>query len=183
MSKSVARARPVLIVAQVALTIVLVTGASLLLRSFITIRGVDTGFESSAFNARLWLDDSYQTERAQRRFFSQLLDGVRARQGVEVAGLVDALPLSHSERMSRFEVQGFANQREQLIHTRAASPVTSKRSARYSWMAGRSLRPTTTNGRACSLSIRHSRSSTSEDDRRSVAACGFSVTRSRPGTA
>ena len=51
-----------------------------------------------------------------------MLDGIHARQGVEVAGLVDALPLSHSERMSRFEVQGFANQREQLIHTRAASP-------------------------------------------------------------
>jgi predicted permease len=122
MSNSVARARPILIVVQVALTIVLVTGAGLLLRSFVTLHRVDTGFETSAFNARLWLDDSYQAAPAQRRFFSELLDRIRARQGVEVAGLVDALPLSHSERMGRFEVQGFANQREQLIHTRAASP-------------------------------------------------------------
>jgi predicted permease len=122
MSKSAVRVRPTLIVTQVALTVVLMTGASLLIRSFVAIHRVDTGFEASAFNTRLWLDASYDTDRAQRRFFSQLLDGIRARQGVEVAGLVDALPLSHSERMSRFEVQGFANQREQLMHTRAASP-------------------------------------------------------------
>jgi hypothetical protein len=37
--------------------------------------------------------------------------------------MVDALPLSHTERLSRFDVAGYPNEPGQLVHSRVASPT------------------------------------------------------------
>ena len=116
------RLRQLLIVGESALAIILLTGAGLFLRSYAALGRVDTGFSRDAVIMPVFLDDRYATETAQRNLYRALVDRLGAASGIDVVGFVDALPLSHTERLSRFEVEGYSNQREQLVHARSATP-------------------------------------------------------------
>jgi predicted permease len=83
------RLRPsgVLVVAEIAATMVLLTGAGLLINSFTRLLNVDPGFEAEGgMTFRVALPNSrYATPDAQQTFVRTLLDGVRAIPGIDSA--------------------------------------------------------------------------------------------------
>ena len=87
------RLRSALVVADVALSVVLLAGAGLLVRSFVNLLHVNPGFKPAGL---LTMDVSlsrYSTPEAARNFYEQALDRVRALPGVERADLCTTLPL------------------------------------------------------------------------------------------
>jgi putative ABC transport system permease protein len=89
------RARQALIVAEVALTVLLLTGAGLLLRSFQRLHAVDQGFSGErVVSFDLWLPGvKYRTPALQNQFFDSLIEQLRTLPGVEDVGMTSRLPL------------------------------------------------------------------------------------------
>ena len=114
--------RNCLAIAQVALVVVLLAGAGLLLRSYVKVLSVRTGFAASTVTANVALSRQYDTPQKRLAFFEELLERVRSIRGVEAAGLVNQLPLSDSESLSTFWVEGYANERNQLVEERTVTP-------------------------------------------------------------
>jgi putative ABC transport system permease protein len=83
-----------LVIGEVALALVLLTGAALLVRSFVTLSRVDPGFERSniAVLQVFAYGDRYPTDAQRLAFFNQTLERFRAEPGVVRAGLVSAMP-------------------------------------------------------------------------------------------
>jgi putative ABC transport system permease protein len=90
-------ARGLLMAAQLALALVLLTGGGLMLRSFLTLRSIDPGFEpASALTFRIGLPaSSYGTAGDGRQVGAhhEILDRVAALPGVRSAALATCLPL------------------------------------------------------------------------------------------
>jgi putative ABC transport system permease protein len=89
------RLRTTLVVAEIALTVVLLAGAGLLLRSFTAVLAVDPGFETQR---RLLIDTPlaparYPTPADRDAFYHGVLERVRALPGVESAGYTNFAPL------------------------------------------------------------------------------------------
>jgi putative ABC transport system permease protein len=86
--------REVLVVAEVALSLVLLVGAGLLMRSFVKLQSVDLGLDpENILVARLPLPRGvYQTAAAKQRFFGQLLPRLHALPGVVAATETSTLP-------------------------------------------------------------------------------------------
>ncbi len=91
-----ARTRAALVSAQVALSLVLLVGAGLLLKSFVRLQRVELGFDPErVLTARVTLPEvRYHESAAQAEFFGMLLAEVRALPGVRAAGAINWLPLS-----------------------------------------------------------------------------------------
>jgi predicted permease len=115
------RMRGALVVLQVSLAVLLVAGATLLIESYRNVLMADRGFSSSTLTLRVSLDRRYSEPERRRAFFRQLLNDVRILPNVETAGGVNALPLSGSEAMSFFALDGFANKNDQMVNTRWVS--------------------------------------------------------------
>jgi predicted permease len=92
--QSRARTRKVLLAAEVALTVVLLIGAGLLLKSFAALRAVDMGCATdNVLTMSVSLPDArYSKPEQVEEFYSQLFDRVRATPGVSAAGFVNVLP-------------------------------------------------------------------------------------------
>ena len=90
------RLRGALVVAEIALALILLTGAGLLLRSLWNLQRIDPGFTPDrVLTMRLALPASqYQTPDEVVGFYDRLLASVRALGGVEQAGLLRLLPLA-----------------------------------------------------------------------------------------
>jgi putative ABC transport system permease protein len=116
------RLQSVLIVAEAALVVVLLTGAGLLVRSYINVASVETGFAPSTLSMNVALDSRYAKPEQSIAFFRGFLERVRALPGVQEAGAINSLPLSNSESLSNFYVDGFANTPEQLLEARSVTP-------------------------------------------------------------
>jgi len=86
--------RSTLVVVEVALSLVLLTGAGLMMRTFAAIQQVDLGFNpNNILVARLpFPRGQYKTPDDKRRFFSQLLSRLRALPGVVEATEASSLP-------------------------------------------------------------------------------------------
>jgi putative ABC transport system permease protein len=100
--------RSLLVVSEVALSLVLLVGAGLLLKSFVKLLRTDPGFDPSKVVA---LDiplnrERYDTEEKQALFFKQLTENVRVMPGVEAAGVVNNVLLSNSIDTLSFNVAG-----------------------------------------------------------------------------
>jgi predicted permease len=89
-----ARLRQTLLALEVGLTVVLLIGAGLLLRSYQQLRSVNMGFAShNVLTMRMNLPKgSYSTSAQMVSFFEQLLERVRAVPGVAGAGLTTDIP-------------------------------------------------------------------------------------------
>ena len=89
------RLRKVLVVIEVALSLVLLAGASLLVRSFINLRGVPTGFDSHNVLAfRLDLKgEKYDSAAKESAFYRDALERIGRLPGVESAAVTNVLPL------------------------------------------------------------------------------------------
>ncbi len=90
--------RRLLIIGEIALSLILLVGAGLLLRSFFRLQQIDPGFRpEGVLTVRLGLPELKYPEQAQvRNFYSEILNRVRGLPGVEAAGAISALPLSGS---------------------------------------------------------------------------------------
>ncbi|HEV8132075.1 MAG TPA: ABC transporter permease [Acidobacteriota bacterium] len=90
------RLRRMLITAEIALSIILLVGAGLLLKSFANLQHVDAGFDSSGvLTMRISLPQPrYSKPEQLSNFFRQLMDRVSKLPGVDSAGAVSALPLT-----------------------------------------------------------------------------------------
>jgi putative ABC transport system permease protein len=103
------RMRQGLIVAEVALTLVLLTAAGLLLRSFQRLQSVNPGFNTEhVLTFDLTLPGvQYRTQDVRIRFFDSLVEKLRTLPGVEEVGLTSRLPLTQkSGRVFSYSVEG-----------------------------------------------------------------------------
>jgi len=91
-----ARVRDALTVAEVALSLMLLLGAGLMLKSFLRLTDVDPGFRADGVAAvQLFVyGDRYEESEQQAAFFDRLLEEIRGFPGVESAGVTNSLPLS-----------------------------------------------------------------------------------------
>ena len=111
------RLRNALVVLEVALSVVLLSGAGLLMRSFIRLQQVDLGFNpDNILFARLPLPrNQYKTSADKQRFYRQLLDRLHATPGVVSATETTSLPPYGGIR-SEIDVAGKAhNEKWQAI--------------------------------------------------------------------
>jgi putative ABC transport system permease protein len=102
------RMRSGLVVAEMALAVVLLTGAGLLVRSFVEMTRVDPGFDAEqAVTFRGAMDQAgYAGGQEIRDFVGTLLDRVQAAPGVAVAGGAGVLPLQGRGALINFAVVG-----------------------------------------------------------------------------
>jgi putative ABC transport system permease protein len=100
------RARSIIVAAQVALSMILLIGSGLLIRSFARLRSVEPGFNAThVLTAQTFLPPSSYTSAAQRiAFYQDALQRLRAIPGVESAAISTALPvLANHGTPARFE--------------------------------------------------------------------------------
>jgi putative ABC transport system permease protein len=92
------RLRHALIVAEIALSLILLNGAGLLVRSFLRLQEVDGGFRPDhVLTMGISLPgEKYSKPEQVRAFYREVLDRVAKLPGVQAAGAVDLLPLSGS---------------------------------------------------------------------------------------
>jgi putative ABC transport system permease protein len=113
-----AKARSVLVVAEIALALMLLAGAGLLVRSFMQLQKVDPGFNpKNLLTAFVMLPPSkYPEPQRQAEFFHEVMDRTMSLPGVECAGAADSAPMltndtgpvsieGHSVRPDEVEIQ------------------------------------------------------------------------------
>ncbi|HKF54988.1 MAG TPA: ABC transporter permease [Blastocatellia bacterium] len=89
--------RHALVVAEISLTLVLLVGAGLLLRSFYRLQQVNSGFSHERVLS-FWLDlprRKYEKEEQQAAFFQNVNERLRALPGVQSVGYGSQFPLGH----------------------------------------------------------------------------------------
>src|SRR5687767_13820489 len=116
--------RRVLIVCEVALSVVLLMGAGVMIQSLLALRYSDTGFDPNnvlTMNVRL-VNARYPSAPQRASFFDAALQRIRALPGVEAAGTVDDLPFVDGSAQG-LALEGDAPQREPVaVQVRQVSP-------------------------------------------------------------
>jgi len=104
------RVRRALVMGQVALSLMLLVGAGLLIRSFLALGGMDPGFRAArVLTVRLSLPAKrYSTRQAVVVFHDRLLASIRSLPGVQRAGAINILPLSGPRASADFTIRGLA---------------------------------------------------------------------------
>ncbi|HVJ29176.1 MAG TPA: ABC transporter permease, partial [Gammaproteobacteria bacterium] len=102
------RLRTALVAAEIALTVVLLAGAGLLLRSYVEVLAVDPGFDAEGLLvAETVLPDArYPNAPDRDAFYHRVLENVRALPGVESAGYTSYAPLMFRGGRSLVLVEG-----------------------------------------------------------------------------
>ena len=102
------RVQRLLVVAEIALALMLSTGAALMVRSFVALQRVNPGFEPShLLTFRLSLPQTkYQNGAEQRDFYSRLLQRLEALPGVRSAALTISVPPDVLAMTDNFIVEG-----------------------------------------------------------------------------
>ncbi|HEX8500049.1 MAG TPA: ABC transporter permease [Pyrinomonadaceae bacterium] len=106
------RARRVLVVSEIALAAVLLTGAGLLIRSLERLLDVSPGFDPErVLTAQLTLPQARYPEKAQRAAFAgRVLEELAGSPEVESAAVVSRIPMNFGRSTRSVEVQGQAPQ-------------------------------------------------------------------------
>jgi len=115
------RLQSALIVAQTAMVVVLLAGAGLLIRSYINVESVDTGFARSAVTFHVSLDQRYKPQE-QLDVYRELMTKLEALPGAQSVGGVSNLPLTNSESIGFLWVEGFPNKEFQQSEGRSVTP-------------------------------------------------------------
>ena len=109
-STSRRRVDAALVIAQMALSLVLLAGAGLLLRSFITLKAVDPGFHAPTRQVLTMqisaTGNRYAKESDGVAFQQRLMDAVRNLPGVEAVAVSDGLPPDHQADYDTFQIEG-----------------------------------------------------------------------------
>ncbi|MGA8154249.1 MAG: ABC transporter permease [Terriglobales bacterium] len=112
------RVRHGLAVAQIALLVVLLTGTGLLSRSYANVLSVGAGFSATTVTANVQLSPHYGTTHERRAIFGSLIERLKSAPGVEAVGVVNEVPLNDSESLSTLFVEGYPNEKQQLVEER-----------------------------------------------------------------
>jgi putative ABC transport system permease protein len=107
-SRSAARMRSALVVAEISLALVLLAGAGLMVRSFAALQRVDLGFDPEhALTARISLPSrKYPGDTAITAFFRQAEARLAQRPGVRAVGSISYLPLTGERSVTGFNIEG-----------------------------------------------------------------------------
>ena len=102
------RARDALVAVQIGVSLVLLVGAGLLLRSFATLSRVDTGIDTRHLLAFDVVLSGARAQDASRRapFYDEVLNALRALPGVRAAGAAVTLPIGGDDFSAPFAVEG-----------------------------------------------------------------------------
>jgi putative ABC transport system permease protein len=102
------RLRGLLVISQVALSLLLLTGAGLLIKSFANLRSTRPGFDPSrAVVLQLVLPKVKYPDKTQHwQFFEQILPKLATVPGVEAVGAAMPMPFSGNDRASSFSIAG-----------------------------------------------------------------------------
>ncbi|HEV2388228.1 MAG TPA: ABC transporter permease [Candidatus Acidoferrales bacterium] len=102
------RTRSVLVISEVALSLVLLAGAGLMIRSLWALDRVNPGFDPhNVLTVTISIPQAkYPQPARQSAFFNQVLARVRALPGVQAAGTIDALPLSGNGSTQPIVIEG-----------------------------------------------------------------------------
>ncbi|HYP26921.1 MAG TPA: ABC transporter permease [Blastocatellia bacterium] len=104
------RLRNLLVIAEMALSLVLLIGAGLLIRSFVRVQQVEPGFDPrNVLSLRLSVvGTDYAEESRRRSFYQQLWERIRQLPGVESVGGATILPLSGGIGWGGITIEGYA---------------------------------------------------------------------------
>lgn len=117
--------RSVLIVAQVAIVVVLLTGSGLLVKSLIKVQGVPLGFSTSTLSMKINLSESYTaptTPEKRESFYRSLIAQIAALPGTFAVGAVNNLPFGDTKGVGTFWVENYRNQEGQMVDGGSATP-------------------------------------------------------------
>ena len=116
--------RRLLIVCEVALSLVLLMGAGVMIQSLLALRYSDTGFDPNnvlTMNVRL-VDARYSTPARRSAFFETALQRIRALPGVEAAGTINDLPFADGSSQT-LHLEGYSPKREPVaVQARQITP-------------------------------------------------------------
>ena len=99
--------RDALVVVEVALSLLLLVGAGLLFRSFLTLRGIDPGFRAGqGLTLRISLPRTYTESATRYATFREIEDRVRGLPGVEAAGFSMDMPLASDYQGTEMQIEG-----------------------------------------------------------------------------
>jgi putative ABC transport system permease protein len=100
--------RRLLVIAQVALSLLLLAGAGLLIKSFANLRSTKPGFDPQhALVVELILPKAkYPEPEKHRQFFEQVMPKLRALPGVDAVGAAFPMPFSNNDWGSTFSIVG-----------------------------------------------------------------------------
>ena len=106
------RLRSLLVVAEVALSLMLLVGAGLLIRSFVRLQQVTPGFNpEGVISMRLGASGrQFPNPEARIEYFRQFSDRIAAVPGVQVRGAVTSLPFTSSVGWGSINVEGWTPQ-------------------------------------------------------------------------
>ena len=101
------RTRNILVVGAIALSLVLLVGAGLLLRSFVRLTGIDPGFDyNNVAVVSLTARGAYDDDAKVGAFLTRVRQAFEAVPGVESVGGANILPLSGGQLVYSFEIVG-----------------------------------------------------------------------------
>ncbi len=121
------RLRSLLVVSEIALSLVLLIGAGLMIKSFATLNRVDPGFNPDKLLTMgvTLLRAKYPEDNRVAAFYSELLERLAAAPGVKSAGAITELPLSGSNTSNYFTIEGrpaVAKEEQPLTECRTITP-------------------------------------------------------------
>ena len=121
------RLRSVLVVSEVALSLVLLIGAGLMVRSFVEMLRADLGIKPEnvlAMEVSLPLE-SYEDKSKRLDFYQQLLGRIESLPGVMKTGAVNIVPFSSNYNSNTFQIVGqprFRQGEEPFVEVRVTTP-------------------------------------------------------------
>jgi predicted permease len=115
------RSRSVLIVFEIALSVVLLSGAGLLIRSYINLQAVNPGFSPSVLTFQVPLDEHYPSGQSRDLFYRSLLTKLEASPGFTLVGASTEIPLTNDLGFAQCEVEGYGPTPE-LVQVVGATP-------------------------------------------------------------
>jgi putative ABC transport system permease protein len=115
------RGRFALIVLEVALSVILLAGSGLLIRSYLQLAAVDPGFSPATLTFRLNLDERYNKPEQQTILYKTFQEKLQHIPGVKYAGATSATPLSGRDSLTFAEIRGFGKPKE-MLESRSVTP-------------------------------------------------------------
>jgi putative ABC transport system permease protein len=106
------RLRNALVISEIALSLALLIGAGLLLKSFVRLEQVDPGFQPNNL-LTVWMalpEAKYRQPQQRVEFYRQALERIQALPGVRSVGTIDSLPLSGIHGGGPFTKEGRPNE-------------------------------------------------------------------------
>ncbi len=154
------RTRSILVVSEVALSLMLLISAGLMIRSFQRLQGVNPGFDSRGVLTMTAMVShaKFSSQAQQISFFERVLQRLRELPGVESAGVIDDLPLSENGSHQPIAIEGrppMAMSEQPEVDVRLISPGYMS-SFHIPILRGRDLNDTDVAGRPAAILISES---------------------------